>query len=535
MLPAKPNLFRVALNRVTFGARDTDIATATQMGWTAWVDDQLNPPAGDDPQLDAFIKSQVMHIKYAAAKPETQPNGTWSAVNEDRPLNYINADAPTLWNIYTGAGTIFSFAERTRILQELAAATWIRNTHSKYQVREFMVDFWHNHFNIGKNENQAATAMLPLFDRVTIRPNALGNFRTLLGATATAQSMLIYLDNWVSSAKTPNENYAREIMELHTLGSAAYYGTVDPSSVPVVDGVPAGFTDQDVIQASRALSGWTLEAGQRTSKTTTLPSTGEFFYNAAQHNLQAGTLLGTYLGQLTAPMAQGEKFLDIIATHPATATFIVTKIAKRMFGDAPPQTVIDRGIAAWKSNQTASDQIAKTLRAMILEGYNELFTTPVTKVRRPYERLIALARTTDMIVNASTVMTSVLDPVNDGLFAWQAPNGRPDANGYWLSTGATVASWNFLLQFPYIKEIKTTLILQTPESALNSATEVVEYWVDRMVGMTLSSEAMNALIVEQAGSLGVPNLWKSNSPIIVESALRRLTSLIATSEEFTLR
>ena len=535
MLPAKPDLYRVALNRVTFGARDTDVAAVTASGWTAWVDDQLHPPEGDDPQLAAFLKTQAMHIEYAAADPAKTPKGTWAAVKEERPLNYINADIPTLWDIYTKSGTTFSYSERFRIRQELTAATWIRNTHSKYQVREFMTDFWHNHFNIGKNENEGATALLPAYDRLTIRPNALGNFRTLLGATATAPSMLLYLDNWISTATTPNENYAREIMELHTLGGAAYYGTIPASSVPVANGVPLGFSDDDVLQASRALSGWTIKGGQR-SGNAKLASTGEFFYNSAQHNTKAGILLGVNFASLTAPMAQGEKFLDTIAAHPAATKLIVTKIAKRMFGDAPPQSVIDRGIAVWTASQTAPDQIARTLRAMIHDGSNEIFNTPVTKVRRPYERLIALARTTDMTVNAATTMTSLLDSLNDGLFAWQAPNGRPDANGYWLATGAMVSTWNYLLQLPFFKEIKTSLSDQTPESASKSATGVVEYWVERMVGMALSDAAINALIAEQAGKSGIPNLLlKKSSATTIENAYKRLVSLIATSEEFSLR
>jgi len=534
MLPAKPNLWRVALNRITFGARDTDVTTVAAMGWTAWVDEQLYPPPGDDPALDAFLKSQTMNITYPAANPVTQPGGTWAAVNENRPLNYLNAEIPALWDIYLKSGSTLSFAERTRIRQELMAATWIRNTHSKYQVREFMVDFWHNHFNIGKNENEMATTLLPAFDRLTIRPNALGNFRTLLGATAKASSMLTYLDNWLSTSTTPNENYAREIMELHTLGGGAYYGTAAPSTVPTANGVALGFTDQDILHASRALSGWTIKAGQRIGNTV-LPSTGEFVYNAPQHNTQAGTVLGVslvgYPGQ-----SQGEKFLDIIAAHPAVAPFIVTKIAKRFFGDAPPQTVIDRGIATWNANQTAPDQIAKTLRSMIHDGYNELFYEAPTKVRRPYERLIAFARTTDTVINASTIFTTLLDSVNDGLFAWQAPNGRPDVNSYWLATGATITTWNWLQQFMYFPTVKATLAAQTPETAMTTSTALVEYWVDRMVGMTLSTEAMNALIAEQAGNVSFMLTQPPNSAAnILESIVRRVASLITTTEEFTLR
>ena len=533
MLPAKPDSLRVALNRVTFGARDLEVAGVAASGWAAWVDDQLKPPVGDDPQLDAHLKAQVMHIEYPASDP-AQTQSSWAAVKEDRTLNYIGADTPTLWNVATRAGLSVSFSERFRIRQELAAATWIRNTHSKYQLREFMADFWHNHFNIGKNENELATALLPVYDRAAIRPHVFGNFRAMLEANATSSSMLIYLDNWVSTATTPNENYAREIMELHTLGGAAYYGTELAGNVQKGnDGVALGFTDQDIVHASRALSGWTVKFGQRFGGVQ-IASTGEFIYNSAQHNTQAGVLLGAFIAPLTDPMAQGRKLLDMLAYHTMTAAFIVTKLAKRIFGDSPPQAVIDRGIAAWKANPTAPDQIAQVLRAMLVGG-TEVMTAPVTKVRRPFERLIALARTTDMVVNASTAMTSLLDPLNDGLFAWPAPDGRPDINGYWLATGATVTTWNLLFQLPNFRDVKTTLTNQTPLSDAASATGVVEYWVGRMVGAQLSSAAMNMLTSDQAGSAGVPAVLKTNSATAIENAYRRLVSLIATSEEFTLR
>jgi uncharacterized protein (DUF1800 family) len=533
MLPAKPDSYRIALNRVTFGARDLDVAAVSASGWSVWLNDQLAPPVGDDPQLDAHLKSQVMHIEYPASTA-ANTQGTWAAVKEDRPLNFLNADTPTLWNVAIKAGVSIAFNERQRIRQELAAATWIRNTHSRYQLREFMTDFWHNHFNIGKNENELATALLPVYDRVAIRPHVFGNFRTMLEANATSSSMLMYLDNWVSNATTPNENYAREIMELHTLGGAAYDGTTAAANVPSVNGVAVAFTDQDIIQASRALSGWTVQYGQRFGNVQ-VPSTGEFIYNAAQHNTQAGLIFGVNVAALSAPMAQGRKFLDTIAYHPATATFICTKLAKRIFGDTPPQAVIDRAVVAWKDNQTATDQIARVLRAILLDG-DEVFTAPVTKMRRPYERLIALARTTDMVLSASTIMTGALDPLNDGLFAWQAPNGRPDTNGYWLATGAMVTTWNLMLQLPYLKEIKTTLADQTPLDAASSATGVVEYWVGRMVGAQLSSAAMDVLVYDQSGNLGVPNLvTRGNSALVIESAYRRLISLIATAEEFSLR
>ena len=534
MLPGQPKDIQIALNRVTFGARDFDVQSAEASGWLAWVETQLNPPPGDDPALDAHLKAQTMRIKYPAAADTNSTNGTWEAVNEDRPLNYIDADTETLWYIATHAGKDVAFQERYRIQQELAAATWIRNAHSQFQVREFMTDFWHNHFNIGKEENPLATALLPVYDRVAIRPHALGNFREMLEANAQSTSMLLYLDNASSVATTPNENYAREVMELHTLGEDAYLGTVDPSTVEKLsNGVAVGFTDQDVIEASKALSGWTIEAGQRVGGEI-VPSTGNFFFNPAQHNLWAGAIMGVPMYHLTN-IATAQSLFDILAEHPATATFICTKLCKRIFGDAPPQTAIDRATAAWTNNTGAPDQIAQVLRAILLDG-DEIFTAPVTKIRRPYERIIALARTTDTTISAAGYQTSALDTLKDGLFAWPAPNGRPDVNGYWLATSATLSTWNFLLWLPNFPEFSASFDAQTPPSAADSATGVVEYWVDRMIGYEPSAAVMDTLVADQATPYGVPfQRAIPNNSTNVELVYRRLVSLIAASEEFTLR
>ena len=536
MLPTTVNPIRTALNRVTFGARDTDVAITQSTGWTFWVEDQLNPSNGDDPALATHLARQTMRISYNAPA-ENDTRGLWQATDEMRPLNYLNFNTPALWNVTRNAGTTFSGSERTRIRQELAAATWIRNGHSRYQLREFMVDFWHNHFNIGKNENENATSLLPVFDRM-LRQNVFGNFRALLEATATSTSMLIYLDNWVSSAATPNENYAREIMELHTLGGSAYLGTQNPATVPLGNkGLAVGFTDQDVVQASRALSGWTIQYGQRGDGTTTLGNTGEFIFNPYQHNRQATMLLGMNVQSALNDTRQGQMLLNMLAYHPATANFIVGKIARRIFGDTPPQAVVDRGVAAWLGAQTAPDQIARVMRAMLLAG-NEISTAPAAKVRRPYERILAMARTTDMVFNAATYMTSLLDQLNDGLFAWPAPDGRPDKNAYWLATGSTIATWNLLFQVPNYPEFAANgLTMQTPESALQSATTVSEYWVGRMIGRALSDNAMAALVTDQGGSSGIPaNVRARNATAArIETAHRRLVSLIATTEEFSLR
>lgn len=532
-LPTDPDPLRRALNRLTFGARDTDVALANSMGGlAAWMADQFAVPAGDDPDLDKFVNSQTMRINYAApAVNDTR--GMWSATDEVRPLLYLNADPQILWEVAVEAGSTYATQERTRIRQELIGATWIRNAHSRYQLREFMTDFWNNHFNIGKAESELATAMLPLYDRAAIRPYVFGNFRQMLEANASSPAMLIYLDNWLSTATTPNENYGREIMELHTLGQASYYGTSTTAPPINADGVANGYTDQDVIQASRALSGWTIKNGQRNAGKL-IPSTGEFFYNPGQHNNNAGKILNVDFSTTTGDQAQGRKLIDLLAYHLRTPQFIVPKLARRIFGDSPPASVIDRGVTAWNANRTDPQQIRKVLEAMILGG-GEIFGVTASKIRRPYERLIALARTTNTVVNITADMTTALDAVNDGPYAWQGPNGRPDIDSYWLSSGIMLTTWNLLIAFPNWATNVTTLTNQTPQSALGSAISVVEYWVGRMVGYQLDPSRMTALVNDQGGTSGVPAVSRANNATRTENALRRLVSMIATAYEFTVR
>jgi uncharacterized protein (DUF1800 family) len=531
-----PSQNRIALNRLTFGARDLEERNLSFIGMERWLEDQLRPPPGDDPDLEAFLAAQTMRINYAASDPAST-RGTWPAVDEMRPFNYLNLPVPDLWQINRNASSqAISGAERTRVRQELLSATWIRNTHSAFQLREFMVDFWHNHFNISKNEAEPATVLLPVFDRVAIRPNVFGNFRTLLEATATAGSMLIYLDNYLSTSTTPNENYAREIMELHTLGGDAYYGVGDVTPAPrLADGTPAGFTDQDVIQGSRALSGWTLQTGQRTTNNQVLPNTGEFIYNPTQHNTRATTLLGRNLANLVGDMTQGRAMLDTIATHPATARHVCGRLVRRIFGDSVPLAAFERAVEAFRKYQNAGDQIAQVLRAIILDG-PDIYSHPIGKVRRPYERIIALLRTTDSILGAGVTASTALDRLTDGLFAWPAPDGRPDNNAYWLATGANLATWNLLFQVPNWREVQTSLTVQTPAAAATSPTATVEYWVGRMIGERLPTENMNVLIGDQAGPNGAPTAISARrSAATIENNYRRLISLIATTEAFTLR
>ncbi len=564
MLPSTPSFELNALNRVTFGARDLDVQRVRQMGWAAWVDEQLDPPAGDDPALAAFLQSQVMRIRYNG-QPPTKDIPGWPSVDQLRPLNYLRTSVPVLWDMARNVEVSVAANELTRIQQEFNAATWIRNTHAAYQVREFMVDFWNNHFNVGRQADIFGSAALPAYDAEVIRPRALGNFEDLLGAVATSTAMLRYLDNAASTAAHPNENYARELLELHTLGGGSYLGVKSPAAAgvspqpgqapllpfvgpgsaaagalqPVIARVRKmaasavqGFSDQDIIAASRALSGWTLEQGQ-SGPAGALPFTGKFVYNPLQHNTQAGTFMGVDLSPLSGDMEQGLAVLALLAHHPVTAEFVCTKIARRIFGDAPPPAVIERAKRAWLLNRDSSDQI-KRVMAEILLGGDEIGSPP-SKLRRPYERIIAFFRATDSVVTAFELADIAVAALGDGPYVWPTPDGRPDTDSQWLSTSINLYNWNLLLLLWAQPAIRTALGAQTPPGVTTSATALVEYWVGRLVGYRLRPEAMAALVDDATSYYGVMAAYASGGVTNIENGLRRLIALIGCAPEFGFR
>jgi uncharacterized protein (DUF1800 family) len=530
MLPAIPSFERLALNRATFGARSVDESYVQKIGWTAWVEDQLSPPAGDDPTLSRYIASSTMNIKYSAKDNKL---GGWGAVNEDRHLTALNTSALGLWEIYRQRNKTLPTKEVRRITEEVVAATWIRATHSAYQVREVMANFWHNHFNVAAKDSLAVRTGTAAYDRDAIRPHVFGNFREMLEANATSVSMLFYLDNAISKPATPNENYARELLELHTLGQEAYLGQVTPSTVTKnSNGVATGFTDDDVITTSRALSGWTVGSGTRMRKLGTLPTTGEFHYEPFLHNTDAALFMGKDLSGLRDDMAQGRAILDIIATHEATATFLCTKICVRLFGDTPPTNVLNAAISAWMSHQSQPDQLRQVMKTILLSPE---IGAAASKVRQPFEKTVAFMRSVGATAVPHRSMFSLLRKTPDQIFTWPAPNGHPDIDGYWLSSAALITEWKALLT---VLGLPMTGVSITDESlATTSVNKLVEDWVGRIIGFELPGTKMDDLIDFAMGLNGVLTYvgQKSSSARTVENHLRRLVGVIAAADEFAHR
>jgi len=545
MLPEKPSSERIALNRVTFGARDNDVAKVQSMGWTAWVDEQLNPPAGDDPLTAQMLNEATLRITYGE-RNDTQ--GTWPAVDEDRPLNTLkmsSADLLTIYDEVTRLRTL-PFNEISRITEEVVAANWIRNTHSSFQVREFMADFWHRHFNVAVGEGQLVIFTLPIYDQEAIRTHALGNFTNLVNANARSTAMLFYLDNAVSRATTPNENYARELLELHTMGAGAYLGvTTPPWTGPGPEPVGTasrGFSDQDILQASRALSGWTVGMNQFISNTRRLPVSARFVYEPAFHNRNATTFLGINLAPLqpaaNAPdqmsgILQGTRVIELASQHEKTAEFVVGKLARRIFGDNPPQAVIDAGVKTWLDNRTSPEQIKLVLRTILLSP--EMFSAPVEKIRRPYEKVLAFARTTNSRIRPTRLVSTAFASTRDALFLWGTPDGWPDENDYWLSTSGLMTQWNTNLTA--MGNGALSVNLRTESLQTNSLAALLDDWIGRIIGFQMSSAGYAALRTWAAQSSGISTYLGSGtaSAQTQENELRRLVALISAAPEFAYR
>jgi uncharacterized protein (DUF1800 family) len=334
-----------------------------------------------------------------------------------------------------------------RIIAELHASRILRAVYSERQLQEVMVDFWTNHFNVFAGKG-ADRWLLPAYDRDTIRPNALATFSQLLIATAQSPAMLFYLDNFQSGSPNANrgrailrqnlqaqqqrrginENYARELMELHTLG---------------VDG---GYTQKDVQEVARCFTGWTIfqprgggSAVNAMMGEMARRNPGTFFFNARAHDDGEKIVLGHKIPE-GGGMKDGLMVLDILAHHPSTAKFIATKLVRHFVSDNPPQALVDRVAAAF----TKSDgDIRQTLKAIF---FSPEFNSPEAyraKIKRPFELVVSAIRTLGADTNGGPGTHQWIARMGEPLYGFQTPNGYSDSAETWVNTGGLLERMNF--------------------------------------------------------------------------------------------
>jgi uncharacterized protein (DUF1800 family) len=314
-------------------------------------------------------------------------------------------------------------APQQLIAYDLTEAKVLRAILSNRQLEEELVDFWYNHFNVFIDKG-SDRFMVPSYEREAIRPRVLAHFRDLLEATALSPAMLFYLDNWESVAPQTqkaqkgkqvrglNENYARELMELHTLG---------------VDG---GYTQKDVTEVARCFTGWTIRAPKEG---------GGFFFNAKVHDKAEKIVLGVKI-PAGGGKEDGEKVLDILANHPSTARFISRKLAQRFIADDPPPELVEKMAKTFQEKHG-------DIRAVLQTAFNskEFFSQGAyrAKVKSPFEMIVSAVRATGANVDFAFALTNRLNQLGEPLYRKLEPTGYSNVGSEWMNSAALLARMNF--------------------------------------------------------------------------------------------
>ena len=315
--------------------------------------------------------------------------------------------------------------ERIRPGREVQSAAWIRAVHADAQLREVLTQFWHDHFNVNAMRDEATAAYFPPYDAM-LRRHALGNFREMLGEVARAPAMLAYLNNGESRASPANENFARELFELHTLGAKNYLNDRYTAwrDVPgALEGKPEGYIDQDVYEAARAFTGWTIGDGHWISDGENAPLTGAFLYSDGWHDPYQKRVLGVEFAANGGPMADGERVLNIVANHRGTAKFIAEKLVRRLLADEPSAGLVAAAAETFAASADAPDQIAQTVRRIVLSP--EFSELPPQKLKRPFEFVVSFFRATGAEMAVGTLGFALRAHGSGLAAARMAPADRP--------------------------------------------------------------------------------------------------------------
>ena len=401
-------------------------------GLTTWLDHQLALPA-DDAGLTQRLKAARLLLAYEAERD--REGHSWPARKEMLPYQYLSASGDKLLPLIDYETTGMSYEERIRPAREVQAASLIRAVHAPAQLREVMTQFWHDHFNVNSMRDEHTGAYFGLYDTL-LRKHALGNFRKLLGDVTRSGAMLYYLNNDASRASPANENFARELLELHTLGAMHYHNDVSTNwhDVPgAAEGLAQGYIDQDVYEAARALTGWSFGDGRWISEGEFAPRTGEFHYIDRWHDPYQKRILAVEFRANAGPMEDGEGLLDLLSSHPSTARFLCGKICRRLVADDPPDALIAKAVSTWLSHVRSEDQIAQVVRTIVLSP--EFLAAKPQKLKRPFEFLASYYRTLGAEV-PSPSLNFVWSLARAGWMQheFRPPTGHPDVSESWANT-----------------------------------------------------------------------------------------------------
>ncbi|SEK90824.1 Protein of unknown function [Pseudoxanthomonas sp. GM95] len=517
------------LDNLSYGATTTTIAEFNALGTSDsarlanWVDWQLDYTAIDD----SAVTNRLNAAGYST----------------------LSKSLPQLWADHALGDPEYS--TRMRPGWEVQRASFVRATYSRRQLFEVMVNFWHAHFNTQGTEYSIAP-IFAHYDREVIRANAFGSFRTMLESVARSPAMMYFLDNIDNSRSGPNENFARELLELHTFGAENYLGFMDPFQVPPCPedpSYPIGYTDIDVYETAAAFTGWTIKNGHWQYPN---DNDGTFVYRQAWHDAGPKFLLGVMLYPEQPDLKDGRDVMDRLASHPRVAKFICKKIIRRLINDTPPQSLIDSAARVFRDNWRAANQIELVLRHIL--NSTPMFNAWGQKVRRPFEATVAAMRV------LGSDWTLRLDNAKSDEFMWRfgytghtpynwpSPNGYPDVSVSWTGSNSFAMTWKLVNWLTETSDGTTPLAAILAESRSKvanwTANNLVDYWSTRVLGYAPAAERKQALVnfMAQNGNaasdvIADNDTWSANDlkKHYNQQRLRSMVSLLVLSPEFFTR
>jgi uncharacterized protein (DUF1800 family) len=503
-----------ALNRLAYGPRPGDVERIRAMGLEKWINQQLNPDSVDDSALDDRL-DQYLTITMSSKQllllfpPPGQAAKAQGLTKEEIEAQMKQQQREAVAQLRpTGDPNVDKAQEQlariigpNRIIVELSMAKLDRAIYSNRQLEAVMEDFWFNHFNVFADKGDDRW-LLTSYVRDTIRPKAMAKFQDLLMATAKSPAMLFYLDNWLSAdpqavadeqeqqqfrrarfggsfanvtppqpgsfpGRSPvpppnvnnqknerglNENYGREVMELHTVG------------------VDAGYTQQDVIEMARTLTGWTIRQPRQDP---------EFFFDDRIHAIGKMTVMGRTFHD--GGIRDGEDALKFLASNPKTTQHISFELARHFVSDHPPQSLVDRMA---KSYESSGGDIRTVLHTMIYSPEFWSKDAYRAKIKTPFELVASTARALDADVQVTLPLTQWVGRMGEPLFQCQPPTGYSDVAQTWVNTGALLNRMNFALAFAtdHMGGAKVDLASIMGQGAISDPSEALSKSIDVFLG-----------------------------------------------------
>jgi uncharacterized protein (DUF1800 family) len=365
-----------------------------------------------------------------------------------------------------------------------------------------------------------------------------GNFRAFLESMASHASMLFYLNNRTNSDAGPNENFARELFELHTLGAENYLGVSDPNKVPKNDhGVAVGYVDNDVYEAARCFTGWRVEDNFWNGEEG-VGQTGRFLYYRPWHDRFNKFVLGQYLPADQPDMKDGRDVLDLLAAHPGTADFIARKLCRRFVSDEPPESLVQAAAQTFLQAKDAPDQLTQVYRTILLSAdFRQVWGG---KIKRPFELAAGIIRTLGSdFTRLPDGARWTYEMMGQPLFGHNTPDGYPDVSAPWANTMTGLYAWNLAVgtaenwlndDNPKVV-MKTDVRLATP-TGVRSASALADYWIGRALGRPLPGASRAAIVQFMAGDQA-PDADLSDDEL--NNRLTAMVELVLAAPEFRTR